>query len=331
MRQAGVRAHPRGTTPPPGTPRRLLLLLLRLLARLDPDRTRIVVVDGRPRAVVRDDRGGALHAPVVRPLLPLVVVVVHASSVRVTRVGRFRSRFRSPRRSARRVPDGTVRVDRRGRRERLDRLPAPAGVHQTDRHGAVEVSVQSPAEGVAHRAEPTPHCGRPAAVGQRRVRPRCDGLLRVERVWGTHRPDRVLVRLRRDVRRDVVHGSLVRLHLERRESHERVVTRVRDVRVRVEGARHRELHVALARAQPNLPERDVAAHDRREPGGGDDELEAGGRRHGGKPRGPRAGGVGDGGGHRARGSAEVPVGALASVRSTRRSPRRLPRGLRRLG
>ena len=200
------------------------------------------------------------------------------------------------------------------------------------------MSVQSPAEGVAHRAEPTPHRGRPAAVGQRRVRLRGDGRFRVERVGGTHRPDRVLVRLRRDVRRDVVHRSRVRLHLERRESHERVVTRVRDVRVRVEGARHRELHVTLARAQPNLPERDVASHERREPGGGDDELEAGGRRHGGKPRGPRAGGVGDGGGHRARGSAEVPVEALASVRLTRRSPQRFPRlllrgrrGLRRLG
>ena len=167
------------------------------------------------------------------------------------------------------------------------------------------MAVQSPAEGVAHRAEPTPHRGRPSAVGQRRVRHVGDGLLRVERFGGTRRPDGFCIRFHRDVRGHLVHRRFIRLHLERREPHERVVARVRDVRVRVEGARHRELHVALAAAQPNLAKRDVVAHDRVEPGGGDDELKAGGRRRGGKAHGPRAGVVGDGGGHHARGSAEA--------------------------
>ena len=61
--------------------------------------------------------------------------------------------------------------------------------------------------------------------------------------------------------------------------------------------RRQRLQGVRAEVSPELPPVDALpheAHERREPGGGDDELEAGGRRHGGKPRGPRAGGVGDG-------------------------------------
>ena len=46
------------------------------------------------------------------------------------------------------------------------------------------------------------------------------------------------------------HRRGVGLHLDRGESHERVVAAVRDVCVRVERAGHRELHVALTSAEP---------------------------------------------------------------------------------
>ena len=56
------------------------------------------------------------------------------------------------------------------------------------------------------------------------------------------------------------HRRGVGLHLDRGESHERIVAAVRDVGVRVERAGHRELHVALTSAEPARVEQKKTKH-----------------------------------------------------------------------